>query len=58
MGENYELSFHSVRPVVKSTIRQRNATLEQTQLRGRLPATDDWKDKFNREMPKATGRTE
>ena len=46
MTENQELSSHPVRPVVKATIPQRNATLEQTQLIYRLPETDERKDRL------------
>ena len=54
--ENPDLSTHFVRPVVKLTIQQRNATLEQTQRTECFPGTDDRKNKIksNREMPKAT----
>ena len=46
MTENQKLSTHPVRPVVKPTIPQRNATLAQTQLIDRVPETDDRKDRL------------
>ena len=54
--EDLDLSTHLVRPVVKLTIQQRNATLEQTQRTECFPGTDDLKNKIksNREMLKAT----
>ena len=54
--KNPDLSTHPVRPVVKLTIPQKFATLEQTQRTDRNPRTVDRKDKIksNREIPKAT----
>ena len=47
MTQNLDLSTYPVRPEVKLTIPQRNATLEQTQLIDRLPRTDGRKDRIN-----------
>ena len=46
MTEHQELSTYPVRPVVKPTNPQRNATLEQTQLTEDFPETDDRKDRI------------
>ena len=37
MTENHELSTHSLRPLEKSTLPQRNVTLKPMQLMDRLP---------------------
>ena len=44
--ENHELSTHPVRRVVKPTVTQRIATLEQTQLTDRVPGKDHRKDRL------------
>ena len=46
MTKNRELFTHPLRPTVNSTIPQKIATLEQTQLTDRLPGTDDRKDRI------------
>ena len=52
--ENLDLSTHRVRPVVKLTIPQNKAILEQIELIDRLPGTDGRKDRLmsNKEIPK------
>ena len=46
MRGNQHLSTHTVRPVVKLTIPQRNVTLEQTQLVDHLDGKNDQKGRM------------